>query len=240
MDTDLILRSSDQSHCKRNKCRAFTRLELFVCVVCTASLAAVVFPALATTRSRSDVVQCLNNLRQVGRALAMWGSDHGNAPPWQTYTSDGGTRTGGTKVSGAWQEFASLSNELVTPRILSCTADSSIVARDFGQFTSAAFRAAAISYFINLHTLPEFPTGPLFGDRNVSFPFLGSCDLGYNNVHGAAPSDTSVAWTNAVHGFQGNLVTVDGSVAVTTSADMRNAFGRSNDRNVQHILRGGP
>ena len=55
---------------------AFTRAELLVVVAVFALLALIVLPALANNRPRSHRVMCANNLRQIGLAMQLWGSDH--------------------------------------------------------------------------------------------------------------------------------------------------------------------
>ena len=56
--------------------KAFTRLELVVVLAVLCLLAAVTWPALAVTAARSERATCVNNLRQIGRAYQIWGSDH--------------------------------------------------------------------------------------------------------------------------------------------------------------------
>ena len=52
--------------------RAFTRVELCACLAAGALLVLLALPALATSQSRGQVAQCLNNLRLMGRAMQMW------------------------------------------------------------------------------------------------------------------------------------------------------------------------
>lgn len=60
--------------------RAFTLLELLLVVAIIAILAALIFPALGSARERAQVIQCRNNLRQQGIALAAYASDHRQFP----------------------------------------------------------------------------------------------------------------------------------------------------------------
>jgi len=241
-----ILRS--HSRCESSpapaRCLAFTRLELLAVLGGVFLLLALAAPALCSGRAGSQTAACLNNLRQLGRAVQMWGADHGNEPPWVTSTIDGGefitlpgSSNGGARPGLTWGEFAFMSNQIVTPRLLACPADAGVlVARDFPEYTSTIFRNRATSYFVNLHTTFEFQRGPLFGDRNVRFFVVGGCALGPNNTVGVFTSIPNVVWTNAVHGVQGNLVQVDGSVNVTTSEEMRRAFGRTAASDGAHLL----
>ena len=55
----------------------FTRIELAFSVFAAALLlGVVVMPALAVAKSDSGRATCFNNLRLVGRAVQIWGSDH--------------------------------------------------------------------------------------------------------------------------------------------------------------------
>ncbi len=216
---------------KKNK--AFTRLELAAVVAGAALLGAVALPLLGATRSEADHATCLNNLRQVGRALQMWGADHGNQPPWRTPQSQGGLRPNtGLFPGNAWLEYTFLSNEVVTPRILACPADAGVrTANYFHQYVTSTYRGNATSYLINMHASSEFPRAALFGDRNVQVSTAeSSCSLG--NINNTYTVDAlNVRWTNAVHGLSGNLVLMDGSVGTTTSEELRRAFRIYEDEN---------
>ncbi len=160
--------------------RAFTRIELLACFACVVVLGALAMPALATGQSRSQLAQCLNNLWLIGRAVQMWGMEHGELVPWRVPEADGGTYRP-AKAGNAFVEFAWMSNQLATPRILACPADAdAIVASEFlgpnGYLTSVNFRQRATSYFVNLHALVDQPLSRVFGDRNLRFdPSPKSC-----------------------------------------------------------------
>jgi hypothetical protein len=221
----------------RQNFRAFGRVELFATIASLALLGSVVLPALASTKARSQSAQCLNNLRLMGRAVQIWGGDHYDEPPWRTLISEGGTLPGAgdpTKPGVAWYEYAFMSNELVTPRILGCPADQGvIISTDFVQYVSAPFRQFATSYILNLHSSTEFPTALLFGDRNLRFDSYGAttCIARVSNGGSIDPKYGPTSWTNAVHGPFGNFVTMDGNVAETTSPEMRAALQASPKEN---------
>ena len=227
--------------------RAFTRLELCACLAGVALLAALALPALANNASRSQTAQCLNNLRLCGRAVQMWGGDSKDQPPWRTFFEDGGTRPSGGAFSpgNAWFEYAFMSNEVVTPRILSCPADMGVkVAAEFSSdgtrgYMSAGFRAQATSYFITLDNPSGVAAWPIFGDRNIRYAGITSCVNGINNADWFNPFVAGNGeWTNAVHGLEGNVVQTDGSVTETTSAQFRAVFRVGlNDNSSLHFLR---
>src|SRR6185436_6399564 len=61
---------------------AFTRLELLVVLGSICTLICLCLPALASTKPKADLIVCANNLRQIGNAWQMWGSEHGDNLPW--------------------------------------------------------------------------------------------------------------------------------------------------------------
>jgi hypothetical protein len=226
---------------------AFTRLELCAGLAALTLLGLLALPALATSQSRGHVAQCLNNLRLTGRAMQMWMFDANQTlPSWRLrVASDGGQVPNSS--GNAWFEYFTLSNQLVTPRILACPADDGVrVAANFGfdpatdGYASIPYRAAATSYFINLHSSVESPAAALFGDRNLS---LGpaACSLArFNNASDVTPT---TRWTNRVHAVDGNLggniVTMDGRVAQTGTSEVQAALLRSQAEGptAVHLLR---
>ena len=55
--------------------RGFTLIELLVVVAIIALLIAILLPALSRARAHSRQIKCLNNIRQIGVAGAMYTSD---------------------------------------------------------------------------------------------------------------------------------------------------------------------
>jgi competence protein ComGC len=93
-------------------------------------LPAMLLPALAKAKERAQQISCQNNLRMVGTALRMWSMDHSGQYPFNTSTNSGGTLelcsrgTDGFDRNSA-VHFLVMSNELSTPKVLLCPADSS-------------------------------------------------------------------------------------------------------------------
>jgi len=56
--------------------RAFTLIELLVVIAIIGILAALLLPALAHTREKAKMAQCISNLHQLGVAMYMWWDDN--------------------------------------------------------------------------------------------------------------------------------------------------------------------
>jgi prepilin-type N-terminal cleavage/methylation domain-containing protein len=56
--------------------RAFTLIELLVVIAIVAILAAILFPVFASAREAGRKTVCLSNMRQIGVAFTLYGTDH--------------------------------------------------------------------------------------------------------------------------------------------------------------------
>src|SRR5208282_2447025 len=125
--------------------RGFTLTELLVVICILAVVAVLILPMLARPHYHYGP-NCANNLKQIGLAFRIWEGDNGGKYPMQVSVANGGAMelavTG--NVAGI---FRTMSNELSTPKILTCPQDTKrIAATDF----STGFSDANISYFLNL------------------------------------------------------------------------------------------
>jgi prepilin-type N-terminal cleavage/methylation domain-containing protein/prepilin-type processing-associated H-X9-DG protein len=71
-----------RASCPRYNETAFTLIELLVVIAIIAILAALLLPALAKAKTKALKAQCLNNLKQIGLGVTMYGSDYRERFPY--------------------------------------------------------------------------------------------------------------------------------------------------------------
>lgn len=206
---------------------AFTRIELLAVLAALALLALCTWPALAGSRGDAQRAGCFSNLRQIGQGAQSWSVDHGDRIPWTTPVASGGTFTNTSRVSAAWLEMLTFSNELASPRLLACPADEGVkVATTWlggaGALTTTGYRQNSMSYLIGLHALLNTPRSFLCTDRNLRISRLSDCGItGMQATSTLDGLDSAMGWTNAVHGISGHQLMMDGSVNYSDSKGWR-------------------
>jgi len=181
---------------------AFSLTELLVTVACIALLAAFFLPALARSKARSSRLNCANNIKQIALAFRTWSLDNHELFPMQVSVSDGGTRE--LIASGVvYHHFEVMSNELSTPKILTCPNDDKrSCATNFG----VDLRDTNLSYCVNMDATNGDGSSLLCGDRNLTNrPRAGS------RLVSLTKADT-IAWTKEIHREKGHLGFGDGRV----------------------------
>jgi hypothetical protein len=92
-------------------------------------LPAMLLPALSKAKARAQQINCMNNMKQIGVAFKVWALDHTDQYPFSVSVTNGGTLELCSPGSdgadrNSWAHFLVLSNELGTPKVLVCPADS--------------------------------------------------------------------------------------------------------------------
>jgi type II secretory pathway pseudopilin PulG len=201
----------------KSKSHGFTLVMLLVVIALLAILAAMLLPALAGAHDRARRIQCANNLKQCGLAFRIWEGDNNDKYPMDKLVVEGGTKEFNTGAD-TFRHFQVISNELGTPKILICPADTRTAANDF-----ARLKNQNVSYFVGLEANDIYPGRFLDGDRNITGESAPE-----NGILKLVPGQ-KVNWTSAIHRNQGNIGLSDGSVQQYTSSGLQSALQVSGD-----------
>ena len=145
-------------------------IELLCVMAIIALLAALLLPALGQVKARARRIQCIDHLHQTGVGFISFANEHNGQFPMAVPGSAGGSlelAQGGHLLTGdfyfSYRHFQVASNELVTPKLLVCPADTRLPAASFATLSNAN-----LSYFIGLNAEFSRPTSILAGDRNLT------------------------------------------------------------------------
>ncbi len=167
-------------------------------------LTALAVCAFADAKAKSRRISCNCRLKQIVLAFRIFASDHGATFPMSVSTNKGGSME---FASEAFRHFQGLSNELSTPKILACSADTRKPAPGFSVLSNAN-----ISYFVGLDAKESAPDVLLAGDRN-----LMTNDVPVGSGLLQLTANLTVGWTVQIHNNAGNAAFGDGHVDSLTN-----------------------
>lgn len=209
----------------RNQKLGFTMVEMLTVIAIIAILAALLLPVLTKAQLRAKRIWCENNLRQMGIAFHSFAHDHNSKFPMAVPMSDGGSlefTENGYLIGGAfyfsYHHFQTLSNILITPRIVVCPTDTRAAAANF-----EIMQNSNLSYAVGADADYFKPSSILAADGNLVTPYGESPTILYDNA------GARLQWTRALHQFKGNVLFADAHVeewgdagAANTLADAEN------------------
>lgn len=207
--------------CSSHKDHGLTLPEILVVVSLIVLLAALLLPILASPRIKTSSIGCVNNLKEISLGYRIWEGDHQDHYPMAVSNTNGGAMEQAS-LGDVAAVFEVMSNELSTPKILVCPADTN---HDPATNFSNGFSAKNISYFVDLDANEANPQMLLSGDDNFE-----TNDIAVKSAILTIPGDYFIAWTAARHNHCGNVANTDGSVQELTTSALRECVAFTTNR----------
>jgi prepilin-type N-terminal cleavage/methylation domain-containing protein/prepilin-type processing-associated H-X9-DG protein len=182
------------------RAQGFTLVELLLVIAIIGILAALLLPAATQAKAKAKRIACVENLRQVGVAFHGFAHDHENKFP-MALAKDEPSEGSDPALDFTARHFEPLGQDLVTPKLLICPADTRGPAPNFASMTDSN-----LSYFTALNAVYGKANSLLSGDRNVTNSWLGPRKI-YR-----LDANSTVNWSAELHRFSGNLLFADGHV----------------------------
>ena len=183
-------------------------LEVLFVVITVALVGFTFLPVLTRPRpiGGGTRIHCTSNLKQIGLAFRLYSNDHDDRFPFAVPNDSGGTLDF-LNSPQVIRHFESLSNELITPRILVCPSDAGrLRAFDF----MMPLANSNLSYFVGLDADEAKPERLLSGDRNITGGRLS------NGFLRLLRTNSPAGFAAPIHNNVGNIGLADGSVQEMT------------------------
>jgi prepilin-type processing-associated H-X9-DG protein len=193
-------------------------------------LALLLLPPLQRHEGRAQRISCVNNLKQIGLGFRTWALDHNDLNPPLVSITNGGTLEFVGR-STAFRHLEVMSNELSTPRVLSCPDEKSgqrVTATTFSGLVypvspNVPFTGNSnLSYFVGVDASEKYPHALLTGDRQIGLRGAG-LSPGLHSIS----TNSALQWVSSPHGKVGNIGLADGSVQQASSSDLQQINNRT-------------
>jgi hypothetical protein len=213
-----------------NRRSGLTAIDVLIVVVTLCLFVSVLLPRLARPRhSGAPLTACGSQLKQIALAQIVWANDN---EATNTFAASRSTNYGGFRErlspTTLAHYYRSLSNELISPQILTCPSDTRKPANDFESLTTNH-----LSYFVNMDVRSEAESSTaIHGDRHITFNPAARGQIV------TLTTNVSLGWAarKASHGIIGNIALADGSVQKTTDRDLREYLLTPSRVSIQRLL----
>jgi len=189
-----------------------TLIDVLMVVAAVMVIAVVLTLLLHKGLGRARRITCINHLMQIGLSCRVWEGDRTNLYPMQVAGTNGGTMDFITGAN-AFRHFQVMSNELSTPHILICPAESDRLRARAANFDFLS--NSNLSYFVGIDANETNPQMILSGDRNITNGTAVKNGLLNLTTNGPA------GWTSEMHHDVGNIALADGSVRQVSRVGLR-------------------
>ena len=148
--------------------RAFTLVELMAVIAVLLVLAGLIFPALAKAKPASDLLNCQDNMRQIGRGFSLYSGDFREeicrtggldslvqvVRPNKNYGPNQQWCMGDMSSAPGWTNTALIQDSLIYPYVRSlaayrCPSDVSVVGSALGPNVAPKSRSVSVNCYLN-------------------------------------------------------------------------------------------